>query len=382
MLPKGFLSAGIVAGLKKSGKRDLGLIHSESPCQCAGVFTQNSVKAHCVIDNQAVLAKGKPIQAVLVNSGNANACNGEAGMQAIHDLKKSLSELLNITTSQILTASTGVIGVDLPTDLIFGKLPALKGNLSPEHDHFAEAILTTDLVIKVSEVESAGSKLIGIAKGSGMIHPDMATMLAFIVTDADLSEINLSESLSQATRNTFNQISVDGDTSTNDMVLLLANGASGIKPAKAEFQDKLEQVCTDLAKAIVRDGEGATKLIEVSVGEASDEDQARKVALGIASSNLVKSAIFGGDPNWGRILAAAGQHGSIDLNKIKLKLEGVLCWSDGALQSYDRGSLSDRMKQGSEVRIDLSLGVGEASAKAWGCDLTYDYVKINAEYFT
>ena len=380
ILPKGFLSNGLFCGLKASGKKDLGLLYSESPCTVAGVFTTNSVKAHCVIDNQETLKHNQFVQAILVNSGNANACTGEIGLKALNEVKEDCGQNLNLHRSAVLTASTGIIGVPLPADIIISALSQLKAGLNSSAENFASAILTTDLKVKLSEVQIGKAKILGITKGSGMIHPQMATMLAFIVTDLEISPSDLKEALNEANAQSFNQISVDGDTSTNDMVVVLANGASGEQISLSEFKKALNQVCIDLAKQIVLDGEGANKIFEVKV---IGHQLAPQIARGIISSSLVKAAIFGCDPNWGRVLATAGQYAVINPAKATLKIFEHFLLKEGQVQNFDKKQISDLMKENKEIFIELTLGeacLGEGIA--WGCDLSYEYVRINAEYTT
>jgi glutamate N-acetyltransferase / amino-acid N-acetyltransferase len=377
-LPKGFFFSGLACGLKSSRKKDLGLIYSQFPCNYAGVFTQNSVQAHCVADNKKALNNN--IQAILVNSGNANACTGNIGMRALNEVKDNTSQILQIDSSAVLTASTGVIGIPLPVSNILQTLPKLIQSLDSNIQDFSEAILTTDLKTKVSSLKLNNGQIIGIAKGSGMIHPNMATMLAFILTDFQIEQAELQKALNEANAKSFNQISVDGDTSTNDMVLVLANGASGQKVDTCEFQKALTQICISLAKQIVLDGEGATKIFEVKV---IGSPEAAKIAKGIASSSLVKSAIFGADPNWGRILASAGQYGALNINEVTLKLLDQVLFAKGQVQQFDKKKLAQSIKEQKEINIELKLSEEITDeALAWGCDLTYDYVRINAEYTT
>lgn len=379
ILPREFESNGLACGLKASGRKDLGLIYSKIPCHSAGVFTANSVKAHCVTDNKNTLEHNSSnIQAILVNSGNANACTGTIGLEALKEVKETCAQILNLKTFQVLTSSTGVIGIPLPTHPIKQALPNLCQKLNNSVDNFAEAILTTDLKTKLSERQIGGAKILGIAKGSGMIHPQMATMLAFILTDLQVSEADLKEALQEANSKSFNQISVDGDTSTNDMVLILANGASGQKIELNELKEALNQICIDLAKQIVLDGEGANKIFEVKV---IGHPKASHIARTIISSSLVKTAIFGADPNWGRILATAGQAAQIETEKASLKIFDCFLYKNGQVQNFDKKQISNLMKESKEIFFELILGL-EGEGTAWGCDLSYEYVRINAEYTT
>ena len=378
-LPHSFLSAGVHCGLKKSGKLDLGLIVSEIPATLAAIFTTNSIKAHCILDNQARLSKKEKMQAILVNSGNANACTGELGLASLQEIKNSCAAQLGISKNQILTASTGIIGIPLPAPTVTQALPGLSAKLQSGILDFAEAILTTDTSLKIKEVPCGKhSKILGIGKGSGMIHPQMATMLGFILTDLKIEQNDLQKALEEANQKSFNQISVDGDTSTNDMVLLLANGATGEEISLQEFQAKLNQICLDLAKQIAADGEGATKLIEVKV---KNHPQASQIAKGIVQSSLVKTAIFGADPNWGRILAAAGQAANLDFYKCSLQINGYSLLKKGQVQNLETTVLSSFIQKNREILIELDAGEQFTPPEsAWGCDLSYDYIKINAEY--
>ncbi|MDX1920474.1 MAG: bifunctional glutamate N-acetyltransferase/amino-acid acetyltransferase ArgJ [Candidatus Caenarcaniphilales bacterium] len=385
MLPKGYLFSGLFCGIKQSKKKDIGLLVSEKPCSWAGVFTTNTVKAHCVVDNQALLQENKPINCLVVNSGNANACTGEAGWNELVKVKKAIALGLNINENAILTASTGVIGQTLPGDLILQALPQLNNNLSSNPEDFAEAILTTDLVTKTAFKDLGEYSIFGVCKGSGMIHPNMATMLAFVITDAKLSNQELQEALQEANNKSFNQITVDGDTSTNDMVLLLANGESGKEPNKEAFQKALTEICQDLAKQIVADGEGANRVFQIKVYGGSSDEECRIMARGIASSMLVKSAIFGADPNWGRIVAAAGQYGQVDADKVSLKIFDTWLIRSGTVCEFNKKELSSQIAASKEVFAELYINEKlhlPTEGIAWGCDLSYDYVRINSEYTT
>jgi glutamate N-acetyltransferase / amino-acid N-acetyltransferase len=393
MLPRGFLFSGLYAGIKASQKKDLGLIYSEMPCNWAGVFTNNSAKAHCVLDNLRQAEDGKPVHCVLVNSGNANACTGEAGRLEMIKTKKALAVCMNIDEDSILTASTGIIGKVLPGDLIFQNMPKLRQGLDSNPNDFAEAILTTDLVSKSSYKHCGEYSIFGVAKGSGMIHPNMATMLAFVVTDAELSSGQIKQCLRKACDLSFNQISVDGDTSTNDMVLLLANGQSKKKFSNkdqnkenadlASFQEALNEICLDLAKQIVIDGEGSEKIFQVKILGAESNHECRKIARGISSSMLVKAAIFGNDPNWGRIVSSAGQYAALNLSKTSLKLADIPLFNNGEVCDFDAKALSAQMKTTKEIILELNLDEQiPTEGIAWGCELSHDYVSINADYTT
>ncbi len=379
-MPKGFLYSGVRCGLKNK-RRDLGLLWSETPTVGTGVFTQNVVRASCVDYTRSVAASGR-LQGVVVNSGNANCMTGEQGEANTRRMALLAAEELDLPSEWIGVASTGVIGQQIDMDKVEKGIreAAVHGGTDPQP--FAEAIMTTDLVEKTSEIALGGGSIRGIAKGSGMIEPNMATMLAFIVSDLVVDADTLDRALRAAVRNSFNALTVDGDTSTNDMVLAMANGASGHQPTVPEFAHALEQVCVDLAKQVARDGEGATKLVEVWVRGSEDP---RRVAKTIANSPLVKTAMFGCDPNWGRILAAAGRSGvAFDPTRATLTLvasgrKHLLC-RNGTPQTFDAAEASQDLKAES-VRIELDLGPGE-EAVVYTCDFGYGYVRINAEYHT
>ncbi|CAI3259007.1 bifunctional glutamate N-acetyltransferase/amino-acid acetyltransferase ArgJ [Enterococcus cecorum] len=388
--PKGFKADGIHCGLKRK-RKDIGWIISTVPAQCAGVFTTNQVKTAPVLVTKEKL-KNKSLQAIIVNSGNANACTGNQGYQDAITMCEKTAEHLNIDAAQVAVASTGIIGKHLQMFQIEAGLELLANNQDCAAENFQEAILTTDTCQKVSayqeEIDGKTITVAGCAKGSGMIHPNMATMLSFITTDANISSDLLQELLSELTEITFNQITVDGDTSTNDMVLVLANGeAKNAEIQKGslayqQFKNVLQAVFTDLAKSIAKDGEGATKLIEVQVENTVDEYSARMLAKSVVGSSLVKSAIFGQDPNWGRILCALGYSGiDFDSNQIEIYLEDTLVFAFGVPTDFSADQLSEKLKQ-AEITIKVNMHDGVAQGKAWGCDLTYGYVKINALYHT
>lgn len=400
--PKGYKAAGITAGLKSSGSPDLALIVSDVEAIAAGVFTTSQVRAACVDYCRQHLQSKPIVRAILCNAGQANAATGSAGVRDAQESAELLAKELNISPELILLASTGVIGQRIKMDALRGGIPKLVAGLSETgSDTAAGAIITTDLVTKSIALEtSIGERPVrigGIAKGSGMIHPNMATMLAFVTCDAAVSPHLWQEMLSRAADRSFNSITVDGDTSTNDSLIALANGESRT-PAITEMgaeAEKLEAmltaVCQHLAKAIARDGEGATCLIEVQVTGAHDELSARKIAKTIAGSSLVKSAIFGRDPNWGRIAAAAGRADvAFEQENLQIKLGDFLLFENGQPQPFDRAAASAYLKQAAAgaylqedtVLISVSVGNGHGTGKAWGCDLSYDYVKINAEYTT
>jgi glutamate N-acetyltransferase/amino-acid N-acetyltransferase len=400
--PKGYRSTGITAGLKPSGLPDLALIVSDADAIAAGVFTTSQTRAPVVDYCRERLQAKSSARAILCNAGQANAATGAQGMIDALESAQLVSQALNISSDLVLLASTGVIGQRIKMDAIRSGIPQLVATLSETgSDATAKAIMTTDLVPKSIALETMiGDRPVrmgGIAKGSGMIHPNMATMLSFVTCDAAVSSQLWQQMLSRAADRSFNQITVDGDTSTNDTLIALTNGESRT-PAITEMgadAEKLEamltEVCTYLAKAIARDGEGATCLIEVQVSGALDDDSARQIAKTIAGSSLVKSAIFGRDPNWGRISAAAGRAGvPFEQNELQIKLGDFLMMQNGQPQVFDRPSASNYLKQAAAgaylqedtVLISVSVGNGSGSGQAWGCDLSYDYVKINAEYTT
>jgi len=400
--PKGFKASGITAGLKPSGSPDLALIYSETEAIAAGVFTTSQVRAACVdYCRQKLQAKGNA-RAILVNAGQANAGTGKQGLQDALDCADSLAQALNLSADSILLASTGVIGQRIKMDILKAGIAPLVAALSETGgDAAAKSIVTTDLVTKSialeTMIEGRPVRIGGISKGSGMIHPNMATMLAFVTCDAAVSTSLWQEMLSRAADKTFNQVTVDGDTSTNDSLIALANGQSRtpaiteMGPNAQKLEAMLTAVCEHLAKAIARDGEGATCLVEVQVTGAVDDESARKIARTIAGSSLVKSAIFGRDPNWGRIAGAAGRAGVIfNQEDLQIKLGDFLMMENGQPIAFDRAAASAYLKKASEgaylqddtVLIAVCVGNGSGTGLAWGCDLSYDYVRINAEYTT
>ncbi len=400
--PKGFQAAGIAAGLKPSQQPDLALIVSDTSAIAAGVFTTSQVRSACVDYCRQQLEKHPLARAILCNSGQANAGTGKQGWEDAMETVQLLAQQLKIEPEAVLIASTGVIGQRMKMSAFRAGIPPLVRALSETGSEAAsKAILTTDLVTKSIALETAFSdrpvRMGGIAKGSGMIHPDMATLLAFVTCDAAVATPLWQGMVKRAAQRSFNQITVDGDTSTNDSLIALANGQSRTPAITQEgaAADKLEAmltaVCQDLAKAIARDGEGATCLIEVSVTGAPNETSAQQVAKTIAGSSLVKSAIFGRDPNWGRIAAAAGRAGvPFEEEHLQIKLGEVLLLEKGQPVEFDRAVAREYLKQAAAgeylkedtVIIQVDLGAGEGSGFAWGCDLSYDYVRINAEYTT
>jgi glutamate N-acetyltransferase / amino-acid N-acetyltransferase len=400
--PRGFRAAGITAGLKSSGKPDLAIVLSDVDAIVAGVFTTSQVRAACVEYCRQQLATKSSARAVLCNSGQANAATGEAGWNDAVASANALANALNIAPEDILLASTGVIGQRIKMDALIAGIPSLIAAATHEGgDTAAAAIMTTDLVSKSIALETTiGDRTVrigGMAKGSGMIHPNMATLLAFVTCDAAVSTSLWQQMLGRAADKSFNQITVDGDTSTNDTLIALANGESrtpAIVQAGAEA-DKLEAmltaVCQYLAKSIARDGEGATCLIEVRVSGTLTDKEARQIAREIAGSSLLKAAIFGHDPNWGRIAMAAGKAGiPFDQNNLAVSLGDIPLMAFGQPLTFDRAAASNYLKAATQgeylktdtVLISVSVGNGSGSGVAWGCDLSYDYVKINAEYTT
>ena len=395
--PEGFKAAGLYAGIKKGGKKDMAMIFSEAPCRAAGVFTTNVVKAAPVKWDYQVVHEGGAAQAVVVNSGVANACTGEEGYGYCRDMAAAAGEALGISGDHVLVASTGVIGAQLPMDIIKKGISMLAPALGSGREDArlaAEAIMTTDTKPKETAYEfTLGGKTVtmaGMCKGSGMIHPNMATMLCFVVTDAAISQPLLQKALSADVVDTFNMISVDGDTSTNDSVLLLANGLAENPEITEENEDyhtfceALNQVMTDLSKMIAGDGEGATCLFEVKVTGAPSKEEARILAKSVVTSSLTKAAVFGHDANWGRILCALGYSGvSFDPEKVDIWFES----SAGKLKIVENGvSTGYSEEQAAKILSEetvtaiADMKAGDCSATAWGCDLTYDYVKINADY--
>jgi glutamate N-acetyltransferase / amino-acid N-acetyltransferase len=380
-LPIGFRAAGVRANIKPSGNPDLALIVSGSPCAWAFAGTQNVAAAASVHRARRVYAEGSSLQALVINAGNANCVTGEQGVRVDARMAEIAAQELQLEPSHVLTASTGVIGVQLPIEKLEAGIPAARAALQLEVEPAATAIMTTDLVMKTSEaVLSNGARVIGMCKGSGMIHPNMATMLAFIVTDAKLEQADLRKAFPAIVARTFNAVTVDGDTSTNDMAVVLANGAAG-ETHLEEALTAIESAMRDLARAIARDGEGATKLLTVTVNGAPSESEALQAAKTVAGSSLFKAAVYGNDPNWGRILAALGRSGvSFDPTKASVSVQGIPVFAGKPLE-FDRKAASQAMRA-EEVIITCDLAAGSGSGTAWGCDLTEGYVKINAEYTT
>jgi len=394
--PKGFSATGEHIGLKKK-KKDLAIIISDLPATASGVFTKNLVKAAPVLWNQQIV--NNKVRGIVVNSGNANACTGELGFKHTEIMAQTLAECINASKEEIIVSSTGVIGVHLPIEKIVIGIKTVVSSLETTREaakRAAEGIITTDtytkeIAIEV-EIDEKPVRIAGMAKGSGMIHPNMATMLSFVTTDANISKEMLDKTLNDSVEDTYNMISVDGDTSTNDMVIVLANGMAQNTPITKEnenycrFKSALDYVNKYLAKQIVNDGEGVTKVLEVIIKGASTKEDARKIAKSIICSNLVKTAFFGEDANWGRILCAAGYSGaSFNPEKTSISFSSlggeILLFTNGEPIKFDEDKALQILKE-RKIQILISLQDGNEGATAWGCDLSYEYVKINGEYRT
>lgn len=392
--PEGFVAAGVRCGLKSLGE-DLALIVSDSVASVAGVFTTNYVQAACVRYSRRVVKSGSA-RAILVNAGNANACNGDQGDADNRQMAEWVGRRLNIAPDQVLTASTGIIGHLMPMDKLDRGIELAVSSLERDETvdkQTSEAIMTTDTRPKRFAVEAdsehwnAPIRFGGMCKGAGMIAPNMATMLAFLTTDARIPAPLLQEALKRAISTSFNSVTIDGDTSTNDMCLLLASGIGGAEISNAgdgfdDFVDSLTQVCIALAKEVARDGEGATKLVEIVVRGAATSVGAHKIARTIAESPLVKTALYGCDPNWGRLMMAAGRAGvAFDPNKVDVYIGPYLVCGAGSSVEFDRVGAHAYLHN-PEVQIAIELNVGDESAAIWTCDYSYDYIRINAEYHT
>jgi glutamate N-acetyltransferase/amino-acid N-acetyltransferase len=386
--PGGFIAGAVHAGIKYQewGRLDLGILFSRVPCVAVAVFTTNEVKAAPVLLNRERLRRGV-ISAVVMNSGCANACTGVQGMADAIEMTELAARHAGVKAEDVLVASTGVIGIMMPIERIRAAVPKVALTEEGGHD-LARAIMTTDTVPKEVAVRAGDFTIGGMAKGSGMIHPSLATMLCFLTTDAVIEADLLGKALRKAVDVSFNMVSIDGDNSTNDMVLIMANGTAGGEPVikgsrKAwVFQQALNKVCIYLAREIARDGEGATKLIEVQVKGAASKKDARLAARTIVSSSLMKAAVHGSDPNWGRVLAAAGRSGAaLEDDKTALYIGGICVVQDGTPVAFDREEVIKHL-DGKEVSIALNLHLGKGEATAWGCDLSEEYVTINAEYTT
>lgn len=392
-IPAGFRTSAVKAGIKPSGGLDLTVIVSDRPCAAAGTFTTNRVCAAPVRWDQA-LVPSDSIRAIVVNAGNANAATGTQGDANAEATATFAAERLACLPGQVLVASTGVIGHQLPMDNLREGLARAVANLSGEPDQFAEAaqaIMTTDTRPKAVShrqvLDGRSTTLLGLAKGAAMIGPRMATMLAFLVTDATVSPADLQTILSQAVESSFNCISVEGHTSTNDTVLLLANGAAGGEPLQGEslarFAASVQETCLTLARMIPDDGEGATHLITIDVEGARDREEARTIARAVADSPLVKTAVAGADPNWGRIVSAAGYSGvPFDERELSLWLNDTPLYRDGVPLQFDAASVSAQLRAERETKLRLTLKRGSGTIRFWTCDLTAEYVRLNADYTT
>lgn len=394
---KGFWAAGVEAGIKYQNRKDMAMVYSKTPCRAAGVFTTNVVKAAPVLWDKEVVESEWEAQAIVVNSGIANACTGKLGYEYCRETAGAAADALEISPQSVLICSTGVIGMQLPMEKMTEGVRMLAKAIKPGEEagtDAAKAIMTTDTRNKQVAVKvTIGGKEVtigGMCKGSGMIHPNMCTMLAFVTTDVNISKKLLQEALSADVQDTFNMVSVDGDTSTNDTLLVLANGQAGnheITEKGADydtFVEALHYVNETLAKKIAGDGEGATALFEVKVIHADNKEDAKALAKSVITSSLTKAALFGHDANWGRILCALGYSGAkFDPEAIELYLESsagkILIFKDGMAADYSEEEAT-RILSCSEVTALVDMKMGEAKATAWGCDLTYDYVKINADY--
>lgn len=388
--PEGFFATGVACGLKKNGKKDLAIVCSEDSAAAAGVFTTNKVKGHSLQLTMDHIKTGYA-NAIVINSGNANACVGEQGYEDALEIATLTSSLLDCTPQDILVGSTGVIGKPLDMDAIRPRIEELVSGMAPDGGHDAEeAIMTTDTIAKevAVELELQGSRVVigGMAKGSGMIHPNMATMIGIIATDANISRKLLDKALKEVVSTTFNRVTVDGDTSVCDMVLILANGMADNEGIISENEDYdqfkagLEYVCTSLAKLIARDGEGATKLIDVIVEGAGNPEDAYKAACSIAKSPLVKTMIFGEDCNWGRIFTAVGYSGAdFDPAYTDIYVCDMLVCKNGSAVDFDE-AVTKQLLQGKEIKLLVKLNKGIYSDHVWTCDFSCDYVKINAGY--
>lgn len=390
--PKGFSAGGVHCGIKRK-RKDLGWIYSEVPATAAAVYTTNQFQAPPLKVSQESINTNGSLQGVIVNSGNANSCTGKEGLQNAYKMREIFAEKACIKEQDVAVISTGVIGEQLPMNKIITGVESISSLVSCEDaPSFEEAIMTTDTFTKhiclQLEIENKVFTIAGAAKGSGMVHPNMATMLGFVTTDIHIQPDTLHQALREVTAETFNMITVDGDTSTNDMVLVLANGMAGNEQWTQNndeytlFKEGLHIVCQSLSQQIARDGEGATKLIEVQVNGAESAHDAQVIAKTIVGSSLVKTAVFGQDPNWGRIVSAVGYSGiTIDTEKIKVMIGPILIVKDGMPVAFCEEEAKFYLKN-EKIEIVVDLLAGSENATAWGCDLSYDYVRINASYRT
>lgn len=389
---KGFTAAGVKAGIKKSGNLDVAVIYTKTQAVVAGTFTQNKVAAAPVYVSKEVVATGTA-HAIVANAGCANACTGQQGLDDAHKMAQIAADELGVNANDVIVGSTGVIGVNLPMDKLEAGIKDAVANLSADgSDNAGRAIITTDTHSKsvTCEFELSGKtvRMGAIAKGSGMIRPNMATMLCYITTDIAIDQALLQKAVSGCVEKSFNMISVDGDMSTNDMVIVLANGEANnekITEENADYQiffDKLMILCTELAKQIAADGEGASKFLTINVKGAKSFADAKTVGMAIANSPLVKTAFFGEDPNWGRVICAVGYSGADMVpEKTVVKFGGITIFANGTGATYDEKALAHVMKQ-KDIVIDIELNMGQEDATVWSCDLSYEYVKINGEYHT
>ena len=389
---KGFTAAGVKAGIKKSGNLDVALIYTKTQAVVAGTFTQNKVAAAPVYVSKEVVATGTA-HAIVANAGCANACTGQQGLDDAHKMAQIAADELGVNADDVIVGSTGVIGVNLPMDKLEAGIKDAVANLSTDgSDNAGRAIITTDTHSKsvTCEFELSGKtvRMGAIAKGSGMIRPNMATMLCYITTDIAIDQALLQKAVSGCVEKSFNMISVDGDMSTNDMVIVLANGEANnakITEENADYQiffEKLMMLCTELAKQIAADGEGASKFLTINVKGAKSFADAKTVGMAIANSPLVKTAFFGEDPNWGRVICAVGYSGADMVpEKTVVKFGGITIFANGTGATYDEKALAHVMKQ-KDIVIDIELNMGQEDATVWSCDLSYEYVKINGEYHT
>ncbi len=394
---KGFQAASHAAGIKYKDRTDMAMVYSKEPCECAGTFTTNVVKAACVLWDKDIVMSGSPMHAVVINSGIANACTGNEGFDACIRTAEAVEEALGIPYSTVAVASTGVIGMQLPVDKLVGGVGAMSEKLSDTKEagtDASKAIMTTDTVNKeIAVTFSVGGQTVtlgGMSKGSGMIHPNMCTMLGFLTTDLCISKELLQKALSEVVQDTFNMITVDGDTSTNDTLLIMANGLAGNKKIETEnadyesFKEALYAVCENLSRRMAADGEGASKLFTAEVINAKNKTAARILARSVVSSNLSKAAIYGCDANFGRFLCAMGYSGAVfDQEDVELYFVSEY----GKLKVFDKGTLpafdeelATKIMSADEVTVLIDMNEGKASATAWGCDLTEKYVEINADY--
>lgn len=389
---KGFTAAGVKAGIKKSGNLDVAVIYTKTQAVVAGTFTQNKVAAAPVYVSKEVVATGTA-HAIVANAGCANACTGQQGLDDAHKMAQIAADELGVNANDVIVGSTGVIGVNLPMDKLEAGIKDAVTNLSADgSDNAGRAIITTDTHSKsvTCEFELSGKtvRMGAIAKGSGMIRPNMATMLCYITTDIAIDQALLQKAVSGCVEKSFNMISVDGDMSTNDMVIVLANGEANnakITEENADYQiffDKLMMLCTELAKQIAADGEGASKFLTINVKGAKSFADAKTVGMAIANSPLVKTAFFGEDPNWGRVICAVGYSGADMVpEKTVVKFGGITIFANGTGATYDEKALAHVMKE-KDIVIDIELNMGQEDATVWSCDLSYEYVKINGEYHT